>query len=101
MLKRLICLTPVVCFFVFSSCNSTSTSASDNPAADSTTADQHPVWSDQSNIYEVNLRQYSGDGSFKSFAKSLPRLKEMGVEILWFIPINPIGLEGRKFKPAD
>ena len=56
----------------------------------------HPSWSEQSNIYEVNLRQYTASSSMKDFEKSLPRLKKMGVEILWFMPITPIGIEGRK-----
>ena len=56
----------------------------------------HSVWSKQSNVYEVNLRQYSSSGSIKAFQKHLPRLKKMGVEILWFMPITPIGIEGRK-----
>jgi alpha-amylase len=59
------------------------------------------TWSAQSNIYEVNLRQYSQSGSFKDFQKHLPRLKQMGVEILWFMPITPIGIEGRKMSPTD
>ena len=58
-------------------------------------------WLQQSNIYEVNLRQYSLSGSFKDFKKHLPRLKNMGVEILWFMPITPIGIEGRKMKAGD
>ena len=53
-------------------------------------------WFVASNIYEVNLRQYTAEGTIKAFEKSLPRLKEMGVEILWFMPITPIGIEGRK-----
>jgi glycosidase len=61
----------------------------------------HPLWIMQSNIYEVNLRQYSHQGTFLAFEKSLPRLKAMGVEVLWFMPINPIGLEGRKNSAAD
>src|SRR5580692_8344842 len=61
----------------------------------------HPAWSEQSNIYEVNLRQYSATSSIKEFEKSLPRLKKMGVEILWFMPITPIGIEGRKMTSAD
>lgn len=60
-----------------------------------------PSWSEQSNIYEVNVRQYSAEGTFKAFEKSLPRLKKMGVHILWFMPINPIGIEGRKMNPSD
>ena len=61
----------------------------------------HPSWSLQSNIYEVNLRQYSASGSFKEFEKHLTRLRNMGVEILWFMPINPIGIEGRKMTSSD
>ena len=56
----------------------------------------HPSWAAQSNIYEVNLRQFSAAGTIMEFEKALPRLKDMGVEILWFMPITPIGLEGRK-----
>lgn len=49
-----------------------------------------------SNIYEVNVRQYTTEGTFAAFMNHLPRLKEMGVEILWFMPIHPIGLINRK-----
>lgn len=62
---------------------------------------QHPAWTAQSNVYEVNLRQYSQSGSIKDFQKHLPRLKAMGVHILWFMPITPIGIEGRKMTSAD
>ncbi|MBL0057402.1 MAG: DUF3459 domain-containing protein [Chitinophagaceae bacterium] len=58
-------------------------------------------WVAQSNIYEVNLRQYSSSGSIKDFQKHLPRLKQMGVEILWFMPITPIGKVGRKMTESD
>ncbi len=61
----------------------------------------HPSWSSQSNIYEVNLRQYSSSGSIKDFEKHLPRLKQMGVDILWFMPITPIGKEGRKMTEKE
>jgi len=53
-------------------------------------------WTHSTNIYEVNLRQYTEEGTFKAFAKHLPRLKDMGVETLWFMPIYPIGLKNRK-----
>jgi alpha-amylase len=62
---------------------------------------EHVAWSGQAVIYEVNLRQYSVQGNFAGFEKSLPRLKRMGVDILWFMPINPIGLIDRKDKPSD
>lgn len=65
------------------------------------TVSVHPEWSGQTNIYEVNLRQYSASGSIVEFEKHLPRLKDMGVEVLWFMPINPIGKEGRKMSESD
>ena len=56
----------------------------------------HPDWSFTANIYEVNVRQYTAEGTFESFTKNLPRLQQMGVEILWFMPITPISLKDRK-----
>src|SRR5690554_136125 len=56
----------------------------------------HPDWSYNSVIYEVNLRQYTEEGTFKAFEKHLPALKEMGIDILWFMPIHPIGEKNRK-----
>ena len=56
----------------------------------------HPDWSRNAVIYEVNLRQYSDSGNITSFQRELPRLKELGVDILWFMPIFPISEDGRK-----
>ena len=53
-------------------------------------------WICSTNIYEVNLRQYSESGSFMAFSKHLPRLKDMGVETLWFMPITPISQVEKK-----
>ena len=47
-------------------------------------------------IYEANIRQYSAEGTFNAFAKDLPKLKKLGVKILWIMPIHPIGVEKRK-----
>lgn len=55
-----------------------------------------PDWALQSNIYEVNVRQYTKEGTFKAFATALPRLRKMGVDILWFMPITPISKVDRK-----
>ena len=60
------------------------------------TSVKHPEWSYDKVIYEVNLRQYTEDGSFKAFEEHLPRLKEMGVGIIWLMPIHPIGEKNRK-----
>ncbi|MGV8915642.1 MAG: alpha-amylase family glycosyl hydrolase [Kaistella sp.] len=56
----------------------------------------HPEWSKNATIYEVNLRQYTQEGTFKAFEKHLPRLKKMGVDIIWLMPIHPIGEKNRK-----
>ncbi len=53
-------------------------------------------WVNNSIIYEVNLRQYTAAGSFKAFENHIPRLKEMGVDIIWLMPITPISNVGRK-----
>ena len=53
-------------------------------------------WIKDKTIYEVNLRQYTEAGSFKAFESHIPRLKEMGVEVLWFMPVTPISEKGRK-----
>ena len=57
-----------------------------------------PEWSYNKTIYEVNIRQYTAEGTFKAFEKHLPRLKEMGIGILWLMPIHPIGEKNRKGK---
>jgi glycosidase len=55
-----------------------------------------PTWAENANIYEVNIRQYSEEGTFNAFKQHLPRLREMGVGILWLMPIYPIGEVKRK-----
>lgn len=55
----------------------------------------HSEWSYSTNIYEVNVRQYTTEGTFAAFSKHLPRLRDMGVQTLWFMPITPISVKGR------
>jgi alpha-amylase len=56
----------------------------------------HPQWIKKSTIYEVHIRQYTKSGTILEFCKHIPRLKKLGVEILWLMPIQPLGLENRK-----
>lgn len=63
---------------------------------DTATTDGHPAWIMQGNIYEVNIRQYTSEGTFRAFEDHLQRLKDMGVQTLWFMPINPISVKDRK-----
>lgn len=53
-------------------------------------------WAVGANIYEVNIRQFSNEGTFNAFGKHLPRLKDMGVKILWLMPVTPISLLKRQ-----
>jgi glycosidase len=57
---------------------------------------KHPEWSKSATIYEVNIRQYTPEGTFAAFENHLPRLKELGVDIIWLMPVNPIGIKHRK-----
>jgi len=55
----------------------------------------HHDWSYNLSIYEVNVRQYTGAGTFGAFETHLDRLRDLGVGILWFMPIHPIGVKNR------
>lgn len=82
-------LTHVIIPFVFSQTKSVSNSKE-------AVVDGHPAWIMQGNIYEVNVRQYTNEGTLNAFAKHLDRLKEMGVQTIWFMPMNPISKVDRK-----
>ncbi|RYZ21766.1 MAG: DUF3459 domain-containing protein [Chitinophagaceae bacterium] len=58
----------------------------------------HPdkSWILRTNVYEVNLRQYTPEGTINAFRPHLPRLRDMGVETLWFMPVTPIAQERKK-----
>lgn len=56
----------------------------------------HPDWTYDSVMYEVNIRQFSPEGTFAGVEAQLPRLKDLGVDILWLMPMYEIGTEGRK-----
>lgn len=57
---------------------------------------KHPEWSKNATIYEANIRQFTPEGTFKAFESHLPRIKAMGIDIIWLMPIHPIGIEKRK-----
>ena len=65
-------------------------------AACKKTAPRHPAWTYNTVVYEVNIRQFSPEGSFKGVEAQLPRLKELGVDILWLMPMYQIGQVERK-----
>ena len=58
-------------------------------------AQDHSAWTRNLAMYEVNIRQYTQEGTFEAFEAHLDRLQEMGVGILWLMPIHPIGEQNR------
>lgn len=56
---------------------------------------EHPEWTKDATIYEVNLRHFTDEGTIDSFREHLPRLQDMGIEIIWLMPVHPIGEENR------
>jgi len=55
-----------------------------------------PAWAQTANIYELNVRQYTAEGTFAAVRPHLPRLADMGVDVIWFMPIYPISETKRK-----
>lgn len=68
--------------------------AVEQPTAEQTLAP--PEWSRTSVIYEINVRQFTPEGTFPALERHLPRLDSLGVDVLWLMPIQPIGVENRK-----
>ncbi len=56
----------------------------------------HPAWSRQAILYQLNTRQFSPEGTLRAAQAQLPRLKALGVDIIWLMPIHPIGVKNRK-----
>lgn len=55
-----------------------------------------PEWVKNATLYELNIRQFSEEGTFKAIESDLPRLKKLGIDIIWLMPIHPIGELHRK-----
>ncbi len=56
----------------------------------------HPEWSKNATVYQLNTRQFSEEGTFRAAQEALPRIKALGADIVWLMPIHPIGEENRK-----
>ncbi len=57
---------------------------------------KHPEWSYSAVLYELNIRQFTSEGTFNAAIERLPFLRSIGVDAIWLMPIYPIGVEGRK-----
>ena len=86
----------IILFFVISILTLFSCSGNNINLSQFKTGIHHPEWSYSSTIYEANIRQFTKEGTFNAFVKHLPRLKKLGVDIIWLMPINPIGKKNRK-----
>jgi alpha-amylase len=91
MKKLLLPIVSIALILTFICCKKEQLATNDAPQIDG-----HPAWIMQGNIYEVNVRQYTPEGTFAAFEKHLDRLKAMGVQTIWFMPINPISKVDRK-----
>ena len=56
----------------------------------------HTDWAYNATIYELNTRQFTPEGTFAAAEAELPKLQELGVDIIWIMPLQPIGVKGRK-----
>lgn len=84
-------------------CNNAAPENARQPAASENTYEpspyvkiDHPDWSRNAVIYQLNTRQFTEEGTFAAAERELPRLKELGVDIIWLMPIHPIGEKNRK-----
>jgi glycosidase len=57
---------------------------------------KHPEWTKNATIYQINTRQFTPEGTFRAAKTHLPRLKDLGVDILWLMPVHEIGIQNRK-----
>jgi alpha-amylase len=96
-MRRTSLLFVLISFLFITSCNRATVGSKSTIESDGK-IDGHPAWIMQGNIYEVNVRQYTPEGTFAAFSKHLERLKIMGVQTLWFMPINPVSIKDRKGK---
>ena len=76
-----------------------STPVTERPAPDYTPRDlvvEHPDWARNAAIYQINTRQFTTEGTFEAARAELPRIAEMGIDIVWLMPVHPIGEVERK-----
>jgi glycosidase len=56
----------------------------------------HPEWSRSATIYQVNQRNLTPEGTFRAAEAHLPRIRDLGIDVVWIMPVNPIGEVNRK-----
>ena len=96
MRKTLPTLAALLALAACASAPQTPPAAAGSATITATAAASHPAWTRNATIYEVNVRQFTPEGTFAAFERHLPRLKALGVDILWVMPVQPIGQKNRK-----
>ncbi len=66
------------------------------PVSATTVRLQHPEWSAHAVVYELNVRQYTEAGTLRAVIPELAKIRALGTDILWVMPVQPIGVKGRK-----
>ena len=93
--RKYLLLAAIILFSIFACTNTPNNETNLNEQTDSQVKTM-PDWAKDAAIYEVNIRQHTSDGTFDAFSKDIPRLKDLGIKILWIMPIQEIGIEKRK-----
>ena len=57
---------------------------------------EHPEWSRSAVLYQMNQRQLTPQGTFRAAEAHLPRIRDLGVDVVWLMPVHPIGRVNRK-----
>ena len=55
------------------------------PSCNNAPKGAHPEWTYDAVVYEMNVRQYTPEGTFTAAAEHLPRLKELGADVVWLL----------------
>lgn len=85
---------PIILISILLAISSCNTGTETNSSA--TIIDAPPSWTENAVLYEMNVRQFTKKGTFNAAAEHLPRLKNLGIDIIWLMPIYPIGEVNRK-----
>ncbi len=85
----------------FSCVNQPFDSQDRSDTVDTKGAVEHPSWSRNAVIYELNVRQFTSSGTINGVHRHLLRLYKLGIDILWFMPIQPIGEKNKKGKTGS
>ncbi|RIA08632.1 alpha amylase catalytic subunit [Flavobacteriaceae bacterium MAR_2010_72] len=94
-MKKLIALS-IIAFISLYACKKEAKTESPSIDVQSDIPPVSPEMMENAVVYEANIRQYSPEGTFDAFTKDIPVLKELGVKIIWLMPINPISEIKRK-----